>query len=83
VTGVAGAYLGVSLHDGTVGFVPSDAAVTPPNSPPALAGNQVLPNPVGVPPPAQSQQNIQNDAIEQQLINSGMGIISSTINNIR
>jgi hypothetical protein len=83
VTGTAGPYLRVSLRDGTVGFVPSDAAVIPSNSPQALAGNQVLATPVGVPSLAQSQQNIQNDAIEQQLMNSGIGIFSSAINNIR
>jgi hypothetical protein len=83
VTGTVGPYLRVSLRDGTVGFLPSDAAITPPYSPQALAGNQVLATPVGVPSPAQSQQNIQNDAIEQQLMNRGVGIISSAINNIR
>jgi hypothetical protein len=83
VTGTVGPYLRVSLRDGTVGFVPSDAAVIPPTSRQALAGNQVLATPAGVPSPALSQQNIQNEAIEQQLINRGLGIFSSAINNIR
>jgi eukaryotic-like serine/threonine-protein kinase len=79
VTGIAGPYLRVSLRDGTVGFVPSDAAVTP--SP--VAGYQVPATPVAEQSPVQSQQNVQGNAIEQQLINSGMGIFSSAINKIR